>query len=168
MFSSQRQDSRFSLELAYRSHVAHNKGPVLFEGLLCCEPFGRDYIRTADLPTLSALREKASPPTVPHICTAEFRKPARSWERAFALLKFCCLAQRSRADRCPSVRVWDLVVAMKFTREAHKVRDPVGIEAVNDESGEITVTSKLTEDGQMLFGERYGHRATRRGQRAHF
>ena len=95
-FSLRLRDCRFASELAYRNHVAHSTEPVLAEGPPCCALFGRDYRLTSDALTRSASTEISSPPVLHHICSAGFRVLARSLEQVAALLRSCCLAQRSR------------------------------------------------------------------------
>jgi hypothetical protein len=96
LFSLRLQGCRFASELAYHSHVAHSREPVLSRGPLCCALFGRDCKLTLDALTRSALTEIPSPPVSHRICSAEFRRLARSSEQVVALLRSCCLAQRSR------------------------------------------------------------------------
>src|SRR5215471_6525740 len=61
-FSLRLQGCRFASELAYRSHVAHNKEPAFPEGPLCCALFERDCKLTSDALTRSASTEIPSPP----------------------------------------------------------------------------------------------------------
>jgi len=103
-FSLRQQGCRFASELAYHSHVAHNREPVLSEGPLCCALFGRDCKLTSDALTRSALREIPIPPVSHRICSAELRRLARSSEQVAALLRSCCLAQRSRGFANPGSR----------------------------------------------------------------
>src|SRR5579864_4825444 len=61
-FSLPLQGCPFASELAYHSHVAHSREPVLSEGPLCCALFGRDCKLISGALTRSALTEITSPP----------------------------------------------------------------------------------------------------------
>ena len=54
--------------------------------------------------TRSALTEIPSPPVSPRICSAESRRLARSSKQVVALLRSCCLAQRSPGFANPGSR----------------------------------------------------------------
>ena len=103
-FSSRPQGCRFASALAYRSHVAHSREPVLAEGPLCCVLFGRDCKLTSDALPRSALTEIPSPPVSHRICSGESRRLGYSSEQVVALLRSCCLAQRSRGFANPGSR----------------------------------------------------------------
>jgi len=60
-FSLRLQGCRFSSELAYHSHVAHSREPVLSEGPLCCALFGRDCKLTSGALTRSAFDGNTQP-----------------------------------------------------------------------------------------------------------
>jgi hypothetical protein len=98
---------RFASELAYHSHVAHSREPVLSEGPLCCALFGRDCKSTAGALTRSALTEIPSPPvshrmfcriskTRPLIGTS--RRPSAVLLSGTKITRFC----QSRF----SIRIW--------------------------------------------------------------
>src|SRR6516164_1682074 len=103
-FSLRRLDFRFASELACRSRVAHNREPVLSEDKPYCEPFERDYRLISDARTQNAWTEISSHLASHRISHAEFRRLARSSERAAVLLVSCCLAQRSRGFASPGSR----------------------------------------------------------------
>src|ERR1700758_4815984 len=73
-FALRLQGCRFASELAYHSHVAHSREPVLSEGPLCCAFFGRDCKLTSDALTRNASTEIPSPPVSHRTCSAEFRR----------------------------------------------------------------------------------------------
>ena len=84
-FALRPQGCQFASELAYHSRAAHSREPILSEGPLCCALFGRDCKSTLGALTRSAWTEIPSPPVWHRICSAEFRRLARSSGQVVAL-----------------------------------------------------------------------------------
>jgi hypothetical protein len=117
MFSSRRQGFRFASELAYHSHIAHSREPVLSEGSLCWALFGRDCKLTSDALTRSALTENTQPSCL----------PSHLFRRISKTRPLIGTGRRSPGAIDPGVDQFREATGRRRARRSHRSRnDPVG------------------------------------------